>query len=190
MLIVLALGDIIFLWLQTTVYNGSLALSLLLQGHQLFGRFLGSLMFINNTRNYMDVNCVLLPVRHTALLTIYLSIYSFEALGIEPKALHTLSKHTSTLVSWEMISLYASDWPRIHDASVSASWMWAQQAYATIYGFDFLLERVWGSNRTHVVWKCKEASWGGRVQVWVPWSSKSGKSRGEEDWQKECMRVP
>lgn len=83
-----------------------------------------------------------------------------KAPGIEPKALHTLKKHTSTLVPWEMISLYASDWPRIHDDSVSASWMWAQQAYATIYGFDFLLERVCGSNRTHVSWKCKEDSWG------------------------------
>lgn len=71
-----------------------------------------------------------------------------KALGIEPKALHTPSKHTSTLVSWEMVSLYASDRPRIHDASALASWMWAQQAYATIYAFDVLLESVWGSNRT------------------------------------------
>lgn len=84
-----------------------------------------------------------------------------KALGIEPNALHIPSKHTSTLVSWEMVSLYASDRPRIHGASALASWMWAQQAYATIYGFDVLLESVWGRNRTHVVWKCKEARWGG-----------------------------
>lgn len=67
MLIVLVLGDIIYLWPQATVYNDSLALPLLLQGHQLFGRFLGSLpVFMNSTRNYMDVSCVLLPVQHLA----------------------------------------------------------------------------------------------------------------------------
>lgn len=105
---------------------------------------------------------ILPSLAHSSPYHLFVCLFiHLKALGIETKALHTPSKHTSTLVSWEMVSLYTSDRPRIHDASALASRMWAQQAYATIYGFDVLFESIWGSNRTHVAWKCKDARWGG-----------------------------